>query len=95
MWCYSCFLGNVYVRLYYFCFFLFGVSIFFSLYNNNNNSNNNINSNNNNYNNNSNSNNRSIIILYISVGFYLSLYAFILNVIIDTYFFKGNISPAA
>ena len=26
LWCWSCFLGNAYVRLYYFCFFRFGVS---------------------------------------------------------------------
>ena len=32
---------------------------------------------------------------YISVGSHLSLCAFILNVIIDTRFFKKSISPAA
>ena len=33
--------------------------------------------------------------LYISIGFYLSLCAFALNVIINTRFFKGSISLAA
>ena len=67
---------------------------FFSLHNNNNN-NSNTNNNNNNYNNNSNNNNRSIIIPYTSVYSHSSLYAFALNVIINTYFSKGNTSPAA
>ena len=35
------------------------------------------------------------IILYTIIGFYLSLYALTLNVIINTRFFKGSISPAA
>ena len=33
--------------------------------------------------------------LYISVGSYLSLCAFTLNVIINTYLFKESTSPAA
>ena len=32
---------------------------------------------------------------YIIIGFYLSLYTLALNVIINTRFFKGSISPAA
>ena len=55
-----------------------------------------MNNNNNNYNNNNNNNNnRSIIIFYISVGFYLSLCAFALNVIINTCLSKDSINPAA
>ena len=71
------------------------VLFFFSLYNNNNNSNSNTKNNNKNHNNNSNNNNKSIIIFYTSVGSYLSLYAFTLNVIINTYLFRESISPAA
>ena len=33
--------------------------------------------------------------LYIIIGSYSFLYALTLNIIINTYFFKGNISPAA
>ena len=33
--------------------------------------------------------------LYIIIGSYSSLYAFTLNVIINTRFFKGSINPAA
>ena len=67
---------------------------FFSSHNNNNNGNNSsTNSNNNNYNN----NNIIIIIIimsYISIGFYSSLCAFILNIISNKYLSKESISPA-
>ena len=59
---------------------------FSSSYNNNNNNNSDINSN-------INSNNRSII-PYISVGFYISLCAFTLNVISDTHLSRENTNPA-
>ena len=38
---------------------------------------------------------RNSIMPYIIISFYLSLCAFVLNVIINTRFFKGSISPAA
>ena len=55
-----------------------------------------MNSNNNNYHNNNNNNNnsKSIILPYTSIGFYLFLYAFALNLIINTRFFRGSIGPA-
>ena len=68
---------------------------FFSSHNNNNNNNNSTNNNNNNHNNNNSNNNKNNIIFYIIIGFYLSLYTLTLNVIINTYFFKRNINPAA
>ena len=68
---------------------------FFSLHNNNNNNNNNTNNNNNNHNNNSSNNNRNNIMPYITIGSHSSLYALILNIIINTYFSKENINPPA
>ena len=85
------------MRLHYFWFLLFGVSTFslffphtiiiiiIIIY---------INNNNNNHNNNNNNNNRNNIMPYIIIGFYLFLYTLTLNVIINTRFFKGSISPA-
>ena len=85
------------MRLYYFWFLLFGINTF-SLFlpyiiiiiiiNNN------TNNNNNNHNNNNNNNNRNSIMPYTTVGSYLSLCTFALNVIINTRLFKGSISPA-
>ena len=54
-----------------------------------------MNNNNNNHNNNNNNNNKNNIILYITVGSYLFLCTFTLNVIIDTRLSRESISPAA
>ena len=73
-WCWSRFLGNIYIRLYYFWFLRSWCKyFFFSLYNNHNNNNSTTNNNNNNHNNNSSNSSTNSIMPYIFVSFYLSL----------------------